>query len=131
MVLFVAALALACTPVLEISVEHGAPVRLPLVSAARFSVRYWHSMYDVPVVETFVVDGAHIRLTHVRSPSAAALEYLGIDGPVDTDIPLARAFDTIAFRVATKQAQVLTIGEHERSFRDFGEAGARVVFTPT
>src|SRR5205085_2927755 len=44
-----------------------------------FSVTSWHSMYDQPVIEEFVLDGrCHIVLKSVSSPSAAVREYLGI-----------------------------------------------------
>ncbi len=124
------AAALVCTPVLEINAESGSRERFALDINAGFSVTYWHSMYDAPVTESFVVGEREIRLTTVRSPSAAVLEYLAVGGSPDQDVAVARRFDSIAFRVATKEPQRLAIGERQWSFREFGGPGARLVFVP-
>jgi hypothetical protein len=87
-------------------------------------------MYDAPVTETFVVGDDEIRLTTVRSSNPRVLEYLEIEGAVDTDIAVERHFPMIPFRVAMRQAQTLTIGARHWSFREFGESGARLVLLP-
>lgn len=124
------ALAFVCGPMLEINVDAGPTLRFPLEPDARFSVTYWHSMYDAPVTESFVVTETELRLMTVRSSSPKVLEYLELDGAVDTDLPIERRFGAIAFRVATREPQVLAIGAHKRSFREFGGPGTRVVFVP-
>src|SRR5438046_66385 len=97
--------ALTCAPVLQINAESGRTIELPLDAGARFSVTYWHSMYDAPVTETFVVHAREIELTTVRTPSPKVLEYLALDGEADRDVAIERHFDSIAFRVATREPQ--------------------------
>jgi len=130
MTLTTMALALACVPMLAVDVEIGPSRRIALNPDARFSVTYWHSMYDAPVTETFVVAEKEIRLLTVRTPDPRVLEYLEIDGPVDTEIAVERHFPSIPFRVATREAQTLVVGGRRQSFREFGAPGARIVFTP-
>ena len=58
----------------------------PLASAAlpasgSFAIRYRHSVYDAPTIESFVAfsDGS-FAMVAVASPSAAVLDYYGLDG---------------------------------------------------
>jgi len=92
-----------------------------------FSVTSWHSMYDQPVIEEFVLDGrCHIVLKSVSSPSAAVREYLGITSPGERHA-LERAMGQIVFRVAMGTPQRLNAGARERSFLEFGDHGDRLV----
>jgi len=92
-----------------------------------FSVTSWHSMYDQPVIEEFVLDGpCHIVLRSVSSPSAAVREYFGI-ASLRQRHAVERAMEQIVFRVAMGTAQRLNAGARERSFLEFGDHGDRLV----
>src|SRR5207248_10458999 len=68
-------------PAMLLEVENasrGTAFRIALPEGAAFSVVSQHSMYDQPVTEEFRLDGQHIVLESVSSPSAAVLEYFGI-----------------------------------------------------
>jgi hypothetical protein len=117
--------ALGCAPALDIASGSSA-MRLPL-PAAQFSIRYWHSMYDAPLVEDYTIDrDARIRLVRVRSTNAAVLEYSGFD-PSAAEHTVDRPFEALPFRVAMKEPQWLIIGEQRWSFRDFAPSGERLV----
>lgn len=123
------ALALACAPVLEISGEGVSLRRFALGPDARFSVTYWHSMYNAPLTEDFVVAGRELRLVALRSKHGGVLEYLGLDNATE-EHAMDRRFPQVSFLVATKESQTLVIGERRWSFREFGAPGERVVFGP-
>jgi hypothetical protein len=92
-----------------------------------FSVTSWHSMYDQPVIEEFVLDGrCHIVLRSVSSPSAAVREYLGITSSGERHA-VERAMAQIVFRVAMGTPQRLNAGARERSFLELGDHGDRLV----
>jgi hypothetical protein len=92
-----------------------------------FSVTSWHSMYDEPVIEEFVLDGrCHIVLKSVSSPSAAVREYFGITSSGERHV-IERAMEQIVFRVAMGTPQRLNAGARERSFLEFGDHGDRLV----
>lgn len=129
------ALALACAPVLGVGSGNGEALRFPLSPDARFSVTYWHSMYDAPVTEDFLVDNgagraAAIRLVAIRSDHGGALDYLGLEGQPGEPQPMDRRFPMLSFLVAIKVPQTLNIGTRQWSFREFGNPGERVVLTP-
>lgn len=130
-VLISATLAALCAPMLEISTDIGAARRFALGADAGFSVTYWHSMYDAPVTEDFIVGSeAELRLVTVRSDHGGTLEYLGFEGQPGTPQPVDRRFPSVSFLVATREAQTLRIGTQQWSFREFGAPGARLLFTP-
>lgn len=130
----VAALAAATAgayPIDVLQVENttsGRRIALPIASADVCSVTYHHSMYDQPVTEEFVTDGAgRIVLTALWSPSGAVLEYFGVTEPGEYH-RMHRAMDEIVFRVAAGTPQRLRLHGTERSFMDFGDHGDRLVF---
>src|SRR5687768_383397 len=123
------ALALACAPALEIGTDNAPPRRFALGPDARFSVTYWHSMYNAPLTEDFVVAGQELRLVALRSKHGGVLEYLGLDNAAE-EHAMDRRFPQVSFLVATKESQTLVIGERHWSFREFGGPGERVVFGP-
>lgn len=122
--------AAAARPGAVLRIENAARGRTAAFTLAigePFSVTYHHSMYDQPVTEEFVIDGAgRIVLEAVSSPSAAAREYFGILGPGERH-RIVRPMREIVFRVAMGAPQRLRIGTTERSFLDFGEPGDRLV----
>jgi hypothetical protein len=126
-----AALATAAPPTgawLEIeNAARGRTFRVALRAGEAFSVVSHHSMYDQPVTEEFVVDGAgRIELRAVSSPSAAVREYLGITAPGQRHV-ITRTMEELVFRVAAGTVQRLRAGGVERSFLDLGEHGDRLV----
>lgn len=120
----------ACGPMLEIGMDSGTALRLPLGADTRFSVTYWHSLYDVPFTEDYVVDrNRNMRLVDLRSKSGAVYHYFGLEGYPGEVQAMNRKFPSILFAVATKKPQALTIGNQVWSFREFGSPGAQVLFT--
>jgi hypothetical protein len=125
---FVAPAPPAPITVLEIANSaRGEAEQIALHEGTPFSVTSWHSMYDQPVIEEFVLDGrCHIVLKSVSSPSAAVREYLGITSSGERHAA-ARAMAQIVFRVAMGTPQRLNAGRRERSFLEFGDHGDRLV----
>jgi hypothetical protein len=125
---FAAPAALHPVTVLEVeNASRGTASRLVLPGGAPFSVRSWHSMYDQPVTEEFIVgDKGRIVLVAVSSPSAAVLEYFGITSPGQRH-RIERAMEQIVFRVAMGTPQRLIWGAQERSFLELGDPGDRLV----
>jgi len=114
--------------VLEIeNTSRGRTFRVPVRAGEPFAVVSHHSMYDQPVTEEFVLDGAgRIVLRAVASPSAAVLEYFGIT-EVGERHRVNRTLREVVFRVAAGEPQRLRAGGSERSFLEFGEHGDRLV----
>jgi len=124
------ALALACAPTLEIGTDAGATRRLALGPDARFSVSYWHSMYNVPFTEDYAIDAdGRIRLLDLRSPDGTVLDYYALEGAPGEVSALDRRFTSLAFGIALNNPQSLWIGERRRSFLEFGKAGGHVVLS--
>lgn len=120
--------AAALRPVEVLEIEHArGRVRLALAPGEPFAVVSHHSMFDAPVVEEFALDErGRIALRAVSSPSAAALEYLGISAGGERH-PVERVMPEVVFRVAAGTAQRLVAGGAERSFLEFGDHGDRLV----
>jgi hypothetical protein len=130
LVLISFALALVCTPTLEIGTDAGTLLRIPLGPTARFSVTYWHSMYHAPLTEDFeITPERQLRLRAVRSRHGGVLEYLGLDNASE-EHAMDRRFPQLSFLVATREPQTLIVGDRRWSFREFGAPGARLVFAP-
>lgn len=129
-VLISLALALNCAPALEISAASAPPRHLRLGSDARFSVTYMHSMYLVPFTEDYVVDAGRIRLDNLRSPDGTVMDYYALEGTPGEVRALNRRFSSIAFGIAAKNPQTLTIGKQKWSFLEFGASSSEVVFKP-
>jgi len=126
--LLLAAAAVALWPEASLRVENGARgevARFPVADGERFSVTWVHSMYGAPVTDEFEVRGARIALRAVESPSAAALEYLGLTGAGDRQ-EMARLLQALAYRVAMGEPQRLRVGGAERSFAELGGRGDRL-----
>ena len=124
------ALALACAPMLEIGTDAGASRRLALDPDARFSVSYWHSMYNVPFTEDYVIDAdGRIRLLELRSADGTVLDYYALEGEPGEVSALDRSFSSLAFGIALNNPQTLWIGDRRRSFLEFGKAGGHVAFS--
>jgi len=114
--------------VLELeNTSSGRSFRFALAEGETFSVTYWHSMYDQPVVEEFAVgaDG-RVALRAVSSPSAAVREYFGITGPGERHA-VERPMRQVVFRIAMGRVQSLRLGGAEHSFLHFGGHGDRLV----
>jgi hypothetical protein len=103
----------------------GRVFELPLGPTQRFSIVYRHSIYDVPVVEEFAIEGERIVLTAVSSPSAAAREYFGITAPGERHL-LKRRMDAIYLRVAMGEAPRLVLRDRQIPLGDFGAPGDRL-----
>jgi hypothetical protein len=104
----------------------GRVFQFPMTDGERFAISYQHSIHDAPVKEEFVISEARrIVLVDVESSSAAVREYFGLLGP-GTRHQVARTFDTLDFRVAMGEPQILLIGSRAFSFREFGAAGDRI-----
>lgn len=68
-------------PVVVVGDRNGEVAAVPLSGADTFSLRYRHSIYERPAVETFAVDaGGGFDLVRVSSPSEEVLDYYGIEG---------------------------------------------------
>ncbi|MGH2749593.1 MAG: hypothetical protein ACRDK3_01765 [Actinomycetota bacterium] len=68
-------------PVVVVGGHQGEVAAVPLSGDSRFSLRYRHSVYERPAVETFAVDeSGRFSLVHVTSSSEEVLDYYGIDG---------------------------------------------------
>ncbi|MDR7481805.1 MAG: hypothetical protein QN183_10240 [Armatimonadota bacterium] len=78
-----AAVLLAPVPVLEVTHESTGRVlwRVPLRQGSVVELRYTSSLFRVPVVERFTVEGGRLRLVEVLSPADAVFEYLRMDPP--------------------------------------------------
>jgi len=123
-------LALACAPMLEIGTDAGSSRRVALGPDARFSVSYWHSMYNVPFTEDYVIDAERrIRLLELRSDDGTVLDYYALEGAPGEVAALDRSFASLAFGIALNNPQTLQIGDRRWSFLDFGEAGGHVAFS--
>ena|SRR5690242_15607569 len=122
--------ALRPVTVLEFRNEaRGSTVRIPVPGGGPFVVTSWHSMYDQPVAEEFVVGpGGALVLEAVSSPSAAVREYFGITAAGERHA-VVRAMPRIVFRVAAGTPQRLRVAGVERSFLDLGDHGDRLVLT--
>jgi hypothetical protein len=121
--------AAALRPVTVLEIENAARARTfraALGAGEVFSVVYHHSMYDQPVTEEFVADRGRIVLEAVSSPSAAVREYFGITAAGERHA-VVRAMPEIVFRVAAGAPQRLRAAGVERSFRELGEPGDRLV----
>jgi len=119
---------LACAPVLEISAGSGAGARVPLGADARFSVTYWHSMYQAPFTEDYVIDArGSIRLDDLRSHDGTVLDYYALEGLPGEVRALNRRFSSLAFGIAARNPQTLKAGGRTWSFLEFGSAGTEIV----
>jgi hypothetical protein len=123
--ILVAALAPATTLEIE-NAARGRTFRAALEPGEPFAVVYQHSIYDQPVTEEFVVEDGRIVLEAVSSPSAAVREYFGILGAGERH-PRRRVLPEVVFRVAMGPPQRLRVGGAERSFRELGDPGDRLV----
>ncbi len=55
--------------------------RLPVHDGTVVDLRYTSSLFRVPVIERFTVEGATLRLVEVLAPAEAVFEYLRMDPP--------------------------------------------------
>lgn len=115
---------------LEIDTGSAPLRRIDLGPEGRFSVSYWHSMYDVPFTEDYIIDAdRQIRLDDLHSAGGTVLDYYALEGVPGEVRALNRHFASLAFAVAVKNPQTLIVGARRWSFLEFGESGARLVFT--
>jgi hypothetical protein len=121
--------ALLCAPMLEIGTDVAPLRQLELGADSRFSVTYWHSMYNAPLTEDFLITPQRqLRLVALRSKHGGVLEYLGVED-TSKEHAMDRLFPSVSFLVATKQAQVLSVGTRSWSFREFAGPGDRLVLS--
>lgn len=85
--------------------------RLPVRDGTVVDLRYTSSLFRVPVVERFTVDGAALRLLEVLSPAEAVFEYLRLAPPYARRGPWLAAAPPEPVRLASLVTRIGPTGQ--------------------